>query len=356
VKVGFSSKWMHERCTGVGRYCHFLLRAVLDADQENQYIFLQPSGLGKVEGFEEVPIRKFPSAPGPSWILGANLFFSLQGDLDVIHEPYLGVLVPTPSARVITVHDLNPLLFEHAHPSFSMYFRLALCRAVRNADAVITVSENTRKDLVRICRIQPSKVFVTHLGPACEIAENTRPPMDRPYLLCVGTILPIKNHITAIKALSILRQRGVDLDLVIVGKKDFHYSHLLSQVDELGLKGHVHFPGTVSDAEVSACYRHAVALLFPSLYEGFGLPVLEAMRHGTPVVASRASSIPEVLGDAGILLEPDAPEMWAEAVESLMDPSVREEYSQKGLERSAAFTWESCARKTLEVYKKVSSK
>jgi len=230
-------------------------------------------------------------------------------------------------------------------------------------DAVITDSQVSRADIVHYLKVSPDKVTVIYPGvsstchpmPAAEAAEvGRRHGLPASYLLYLGSVEKRKNVHGLLRAYALLRQRGESRPLVVAGIQRSNASGLPRLVQELDLQGHVLFAGYVPDADLPAVYSGADLFVFPSLYEGFGLPPLEAMACGTPVVCSDAGSLPEVVGDAAVMVDPKDTEALAEAMyRVLADRELREELRQKGLARARQFTWEKAARETVAVYRKV---
>jgi glycosyltransferase involved in cell wall biosynthesis len=233
----------------------------------------------------------------------------------------------------------------------------------QQADLVITPSEATKADVVRHLQINPERIAVIPWG--CE--ERFQPTGDLEhfamvqqrhrlparYLLFVGTLEPRKNLTTLLYAYAMLRaeRRGEDLKLVVAGRMGWLYDDVFTTVKTLALTEEVIFTGFVGDEDLPDLYRGASMFIFPSLYEGFGLPILEAMASGVPVVTSDRASMPEVAGDAAILVDPHDPRAIAEAMaQVLAEDRLREALAQKGLERARRFTWDAVAQKTLELY------
>ena len=250
---------------------------------------------------------------------------------------------------VVTVHDLS---FE-SDPELMgrrdrLVFRTFVPRSARRAERVLAVSERTKRDLVEHYRIPEEKIVVTPNGVDPIFQPNGSAPSGPPYVLFVGGIQPRKDPVTAIEALA--RVDG-DLRLVLVGDEKRGGGELRSAIRRLGLERRVELAGYVEHEGLASLYRGAACLVFPSRYEGFGLPVLEAMASGTPVVATTAGAVPEVAGGAAVLVEPGDPEALAEGIrEALRD---RERLVAAGLERARRFTWEKTARRTLEVYREL---
>ena len=266
----------------------------------------------------------------------------------VSHFQY--VLPPAiPGRLVVTVHDLS---FED-HPEWMaphdrVLFRTLVPRAVRRADAVLTVSEWTRSRIVERYGIPAERVVVTPNGVDPTFGPDGPRRDGAPYLLFVGAIQPRKDPLTAIRALEHL---DPSLRLLVAGPEKRGGDELRQEVRRLGLERRVELLGHVGSAELATLYRGAACLVVPSLYEGFCLPVVEAMACGTPVVAARTSAIPEVAGDAAVLVEPRNPAALAAGVDRAL--AERERLVTAGLERARSFTWAETARRTVAVYREL---
>jgi glycosyltransferase involved in cell wall biosynthesis len=264
------------------------------------------------------------------------------------------------------VHDLIPFRFPALTPwRYRNAFRLLMRRAIRVADRIIAVSESTRGDLVELLHAPPKRITVVpeaadaRFHPIEDRAAfapvRLRYALPGRFLLFVGLLEPKKNVGGLLHAVARLKRTGRwpgDLRLVVVGDRGWAVGTLPQQVRTLELEGIVRFLGHVPDADLPLLYGAAEAFVFPSLYEGFGLPVLEAMACGTPVVASTRGSLPEVAGDAAVLVDPDRPESLAEGIARVVgDPALREECRDRGLRRARAFSWRRTAEATLDVYR-----
>jgi glycosyltransferase involved in cell wall biosynthesis len=250
---------------------------------------------------------------------------------------------------VLTVHDLS---FESdpglMSPRDRFMFRTFVPRSASRADRVFAVSERTKRDHVERYGISERKIIVTPNGVDPIFHPNGSAPDVPPYALFVGGIQPRKDPLTAIEALALA---DGDLGLVIVGDEKRGGDEVRSAVRRLGLEGRVQFIGYVEHEILASLYRGAACLVFPSRYEGFGLPVLEAMASGTPVVATTAGAVPEVAGDAAILVAPGDPAALADGVREAL--AKREQLVAAGLERARQFTWVETARRTLAVYREL---
>lgn len=284
-----------------------------------------------------------------------------QGDLNHVLDHSYGHLLfgLDPERTVVTVHDIAPLLFPSRRLGMSQLSWLWALKGTLRAKQLISVSAFTRQMLIEHCRVSSERIVVIPEGvePAFrplprEAAEELRRRYalpDAPLLLHVGHTQPRKNLEGLLHALAIVRRRNSHAVLLQVGGVPTARQRTL--VESLGLRDAVHFLGPVPESDLIAFYNLADVFVFPSLYEGFGFPPLEAMACGTPVVASRAASLPEVVGDAGLLVDPRDPEALAAAVHRvLQDRELAEGLRRRGLARARQFTWERTARETLAVY------
>jgi glycosyltransferase involved in cell wall biosynthesis len=281
--------------------------------------------------------------------------------LDVVHTPSpAAVPPPGPGQRlVVTVHDLAFVVHPELFPrQWRLMYRAALSRAVRSADAIVTVSRHTAEDLVRHTRVHPSRIHVTHLGPSsvsgqAGIEETlARFRVRRPYALFVGTLEPRKNLVRLVRAYRRAASRGVRHTLVLAGPAGWRHEPVLAEASREG-PGEVVLTGpTRTPEELDALYRGADLFVYPSLYEGFGLPVVEAMARGVPCVVSTSSSLPEVAGEAALLVDPRSVAALAEAIERVLgDPALAARLRELGPARAARFSWEATARQTIDVYR-----
>jgi len=266
---------------------------------------------------------------------------------------------------VFTFHDAIYALFPGYHlPMNRLFLGWMMPRFLRRADAIIVVSECSRRDAVRLHGADPARIQVIYEGvdrrfrppESRQVVDGARARLGLPdrYLLTVGTIEPRKNLITLFEAYAALLADGSGdalPPLVVVGKRGWLYEKTLRRVSELGLEKSVVFPGYLADADLPLVYAGTEMFVFPSFYEGFGLPPLEALACGAPVICSNTSSMPEVVGDAAILVDPgDAAALRRAMAAVLGDEDLRRKLREAGPRRAAAFTWEETARRTLAVY------
>ena len=285
-------------------------------------------------------------------------FAGLSGSLaqaaasaDILHTPILIVPPKKRAPLVVTVFDLTFIMFPQHHlRTTKVLLGSGLRRAVREADVFLAISENTKQDLVRLTGVSPQRVQVTPLAaderfrPLGDTGTLMRLGIDRPYVLYVGTLEPRKNVTVLLRAFGALEDK--ETLLVLAGAKGWMYEQIFSLVTELGIENRVKMLGYVENDDLPVLYTEAQVFVYPSLFEGFGLPVLEAMQCGAPVITTNVSSIPEVAGDAALLISPDdAAGLTAALTRVLSEPGLREDLRGKSLARAALFSW----RKTAEM-------
>jgi glycosyltransferase involved in cell wall biosynthesis len=279
--------------------------------------------------------------------------------LDLVHGTVNVLPELARGPAVVTVHDLSFMRYPDRLSRWrKRYLDWAVARSVRRAARVIAVSGSTRDDLVELLRIPPEKVSVVPLGvdPSFTPAhgEDAAPPPlgGRPYILHVGTLEPRKNLEVLIEAFAGLRRsRSIPHALALVGGKGWSYQSIFDAVVRTGLQGHVHFLDYVGPGDLPLWYTCADLFAYPSVYEGFGLPVLEAMACGLPVVTTDSSSLRELAGGAALLVEPGSSEALQEAMGRILeDRALRDRLNAKGLRRAAQFSWPETARRTAIVY------
>lgn len=363
MRIGLVTTLLDEKITGVGQYTYHLARALLDLDRENEYIFIHRLRTGHdiYRRGREFFVPHLPT--GPLRNIAENIRLARHEDeFDIVHEPFLGLFMKARFRKVVTVHDLTSLFFRFDSPvSFDIYFRLVMPRVVRGASAVLADSEATRKDILHHYGAAPDKVTTVYPGveerpvdPAVVAAVREKFSLDQPFILFVGTPMRRKNLAAAIRAFAKVRKDGERCRFVIAGKKEREYGNLMRLARRLGLERDVLFTGYLDDEEIRAIYRSASLLVYPSLYEGFGFPLLEAMAQSIPVACSNVSSLPEVAGDAAITFDPGDVDDIARAIKrGLTDDGLRKELVGRGRLRVKEFTWEKTASRVLQVYNRV---
>jgi glycosyltransferase involved in cell wall biosynthesis len=274
---------------------------------------------------------------------------------DLLFVPAHVLPLVRPRRAVVTIHDLGYLSFPQSHTRRQrLELQLSTAWNARAAARIIAVSQATRDDLVRHYRVPAGKIAVVHHGveprfrPTPDPAAPARYGLPARYLLYLGTLQPRKNLERLLQAYAGLP--GEAPPLVLAGARGWYFTRIAAAIAALGLAGRVLLPGYIADDDVPALLTAATALVYPSLYEGFGLPALEAMACGTPVIAANSSSLPEVVGTAGLLVDQLQVDEIAAAMQRLLaDEALRGTLSRQGRERAALFSWDRCARETLSV-------
>jgi glycosyltransferase involved in cell wall biosynthesis len=365
--IGLEASALYGRKSGVGYYTENLLKNVMRLSPEHKYILFSNRDVSAEWNRlgEEVLYNKHHFRVRAAW-MQANLPRAIREVRpDICHfTNYLAPLFST-TPSLVTIYDMT--LF--VTPRFHNFKKIALDRTLiphvaRRARAIITVSNSARDDIVRLLRVPREKVHVitgavsSDFRPVNDAARieavRARYGLQQPFILYVGTIEPRKNITRLVQAFARLKKAGLPHKLAIVGQPGWHCAPIFAEVERLGLRNEVIFTGYVAFEDLPVLYSAAESMAFPSLYEGFGLPVIEAMACGAPVVTSRSSSLMEVAGDAGLLVDPRSVGELATALRRLHEePDLREELSRRGLARAAEFTWERSARATLDLYDEV---
>lgn len=365
MKVAIAAWHLKDRNVGLGRYCQGLIHALGEVDQANEYEVLAPVAPSQLSVARNVRLRRvaFPLFKRRFWEQAVPF---VAGPHDVLHFPYDAAIAWKRTPRIVTIHDVKPLIFEELRSRRNLSSRLSrmlVCDKWARIDHVITISDCSRRDLIERAGVPDHRITVVYPGIDTTVFRPPDPggragavSSRRPYVLCVSGGDPTKNLETLIDAFAALRPSIRDgYDLVLAGDLR-RRSDLRTRVAERGLAGQTRFPGLVSDEQLVELYQRAALFVFPSRYEGFGLPVLEAMACGCPVVSSNAASLPEVTGDAALLLDPLDTEGFTRAmVTMLSDPESAQKFRHLGLGRAARFSWRETARGTIQVYARFAS-
>ncbi len=366
MKIGILTYLIDEKSAGIGRYTYNLVKNLLKFNGKNEFFLIHykkdNSDIYQQGAYEIIiPLTCLPHKK----IIWTDIILPLKLQkcgLDILHDPYefapyfFNVL---DSKKILTLHDITPKLLPETHMKITQVrCKYELPRILNNADRIITVSNSSKRDILFYYKIKPEKVSVVYNG----VGDSFKPQEDCanikekynikfPFFLFVGTLEPRKNIPTLIKAYKKLRKHRFIHKLVIVGRKGWNYANIPQIIKDLSLENDVLLLDNVPEDDLPSFYSLADLFIYPSLYEGFGLPPLEAMACGTPVITSNTSSLPEVVGDAGIMVDPDDVDGLARAMhEVLTNDGLREEMIKKGLERAKLFSWENTARETLKVY------
>jgi glycosyltransferase involved in cell wall biosynthesis len=364
MRIAIDARKLHD--FGIGTYIRNILRGLARLDGQSEYIVLcRPADAGTV-GSLAANFRPVPE-PARPYSLGEQVKIPLtlaRERAQLLHEPHYVLPSATRCRAIVTIHDCIHLMFPQYLPGAlaHVYARMAMWAAVHKADRILTVSEASKRDILRFFEIPPEKVVVIYnaiderfLGPPDEARMDLirqRYQLDHPFVLYVGNIKPHKNLERLIDAFGRVRARGAgDLRLIIIGDELSKYPPLRQAVHRHRLDKHVRFLGFQPYDTIAGFYRLARAFAFPSLYEGFGLPPLEAMACGTPVVTSNVSSLPEIAGGAAILVDPYDTDAIAEGIaRAVTDEPLRQQLSARGLARARDFSWAQSVAATHHIY------
>jgi len=370
VRVAIDARKLHD--FGIGTYIRNVLRHLARIDSETEYVLLcqEPDldvGAQLGHNFRTVLER----SPNYSLREQVHIPWALRRERpDVFHAPHY-VLPPAVRCRsVVTIHDTIHLTFPQYLPNRMAYAyaRASMWAAARRSDRILTVSEASKRDILHFFNVPPEKIEVVYNAiderfsqepdPADVARVRERFQLDQRFVLYVGNIKPHKNLVRLIEAFDGLRRNGPDdVKLLIIGDEIARYPALRRAVHQHKLHKHVRFLGYLPDDTLAILYRLASLFVFPSLYEGFGLPPLEAMASGTPVVTSNISSLPEVTGDAAVLVDPyDSGAIESGMRRVLNDPALAAEMRHKGLQRAREFSWERSVAKTWAIYQEIGRK
>jgi glycosyltransferase involved in cell wall biosynthesis len=356
--------------TGTEAYSLHLIRGLLELDVAHRFRLYfnraPPPGLFASESRHERRVIPFPRL----WTHARLSTEMLFHPPDVLFVPSHVLPIVHPQRCVVTVHDLGHRFYPEAHtPGQRRYLEWSTRYHVSSAAHLVADSEATRQALVRTYGADASRITVVHLGvhpslgPVVDLAERARVRakygLSSAYVLYVGTLQPRKNLVRLIDAFSEVCRRGersepggvpADLQLVLAGKRGWLYHDILERGRQLGVEGRIAFLGFVPEVDLAALYSGASIFVMPSLYEGFCMPVLEAMACGTAVVCSATSSLPEVVGDAALLFDPhEVHEMASTMLQALLVDELRRSLVARGTRRAAGFTWSRAAQQVLEV-------
>lgn len=367
----------YEQGAGIGRLTRDLIAALARLDTETEYRLFVAGA--KREQLPTPPGANFvwrPSRLSAEWWARiwqrARLPFPVEaitGAVDLYHATDF-VLPPTrkKTRTLLTVHDLTfARAPETASPALKTYLDAVVPRSVARADHVLADSQSTKNDLIDLYHTPPEKITVLLSGADARFKPITNLDArravrqkynltDRPYIFAVGTVQPRKNYARLIAALALLRDSGMDVDLVIAGGKGWLDDPIYASIRDHHVEAYVHLIGYADDTDLPTLYSEAVCTATPSIYEGFGFPVLESMKCGTPVVTANVSSLPEVAGDAALMVSPTDIEALAEALRRLItDSTLRTRLISAGIARAAQFTWERAASELHSVYTRLLS-
>ncbi len=357
---------------GIGRYTRGLFRALASIDRSREYVLLI-SHDAPSDDFpwpDNFTFERLPMSERLATIVWQRLRLPIPaeafvGPVGIYHSPNYVLPSLRKASPIVTIHDLSFWkLPEYAEPSLREYLMSAVPRAASSAGHILADSESTRKDIVELLGTPPEKVSVVYSGverifrPVPEAAARVRAKYhlgDIPFVLSLGTLEPRKNFDGLIRAFDLAKQRaGIPHHLVIAGGKGWMYDGIFRTAEASPYREQIHLVGFVEEEDLPALYTACDLFAYPSHYEGFGLPPLEAMACGTPVLAARNSSMPEVLGDAAVWVSAEDEDEIADGmVRALTDEDLRQSSIEAGMRRAREFTWERGARQLLDVYRRV---
>jgi len=352
MKIGIDIQTTLGQKTGFGFYVDNLVKHLKKYNHTNVYKLYKPDSQ-----------KDFKAPQRFWWDQYAFPKMAKKDGVDILHQPCFSAPVLYRGKIVVTIHDLIAIKFGQDIPFYSrQFFGKWMPFSYRYADRIIAISEHTKKDIIKLLKISEEKIRVIYeaADEACKYVSDAREiekvkqkyGIRGKYLIHLGTINPRKNLEFLIKVCSKVIQAHPDIKLVITGKKGWYYEGLFALVEKLGLEHKVIFTGYIEDCEKPILYSGAEIFLFPSLYEGFGLPILESMACRTPVISSNTSSLPELVGDAGVLLDPKNEAEWVEAIKKVLSSeSYRAKLVKKSGNQLKKFSWDKCAKETIKVYK-----
>jgi glycosyltransferase involved in cell wall biosynthesis len=363
MKIAFDLRRI--RNPGIGRYMQCLAHAVITEAPEHEYLLILPPGAEEMVAVQGGLVKKISSSlryysVGEQVALPSLL---RRHKVDLLHSPHFNLPLVRPCPTVVTIHDVIYLACKQDMPSRlgRLYYHGMMAASVRLADRILTDSEFSKKDIVCHLHADPEKIDVVYpaVHPGFErVSERAKiEPMlssyriDEDYILYTGIYKLRKNHAGLLRAFREFLENGEKTKLVIAGPISEGETELRRLAIELGIAEQIIFAGFVSDADLPSLYSGARVYACPSLYEGFGFTVLEAMACGVPVVCSAETSLPEVAGDAALYADPRSPQEFAAALQrAFSDDELRGQLIEKGFKNRRRFSWESAARRTLAAY------
>lgn len=372
LRIGIDATAVPPNPAGAGTYTLQLTRALVRSDLPAEFFIFADAHvqqLLKLPPDNRTHVIRTPSQPPFRRLLWEQLRLpglARKHKLDVLHSPHYTRPYQLSCASVVTFHDMSTFLYPETHTrARRWFFPLAMRLSARLADALIAVSESTRQDAIRLLGLEPERITAIPHGIGEEFRSLTSEPgweemknrlcqkyqIPEAFILYVGTIEPRKNLGLLFNAFANLLQSGLDLHLVLVGQLGWMYQETLAQIQHLGIGRRLRQLGYLPPADLPAIYNLARVFVYPSLYEGFGLPPLEAMACGTPVITTRTSAMQDLVGEAAWLVRPDDESALTEAIRRMWsDAALRQEYSLRGQRQVAPFSWERTALATWQIY------
>jgi glycosyltransferase involved in cell wall biosynthesis len=373
MRIGIDASALPPNPVGAGNYIIQLVRTLATLETEHRFtVFAQQSGRELIGDLPQhvtwVVVPNMRPAIRLLWEQARLPVLVKHSAVDLLHSLHYTRPAVLPCTSVVTFHDMTFFLFPELHTRAKrIFFPFAIRQSARHADALIAVSENTRRDAIRILGIPAQRIFTTPLGiseafrpiedPALLQDGRQRYQLPEKFILYVGLIEPRKNIPLLLKAYNRLVSQGDPPALVLVGRLGWMHEQVYQLVEQLELKDKVHFKGYIPAQNLPIVYNLAQLFVYPSTYEGFGFPPLEAMACGTPVITTATSAMLDNIGDAGLLTPPKDEIALTQAIQTLLsDHSLRDRLSVAGRLRAAEFTWKRTAMETLKVYQLVGAK
>lgn len=373
MKIAIDTTAIPAHRTGAGNYIFNLVRTLTEVDRANQYyIFTQAmhaADFATAQSNVHVIVLNHTNRPARMlWEQVTLPRYLKRLKIDVLHSPHYTMPLAKPTTSIVTFCDMTFFLIPDMHSrSKRLFFRTMMRLSARRADHLIAISESTKQDMIRVLGLPASRIKVTPLAAGPSYRPLPRSTVERvceaydlefgQYIAYVGVLEPRKNVPLLINAYAAIATDFPDVPLVIAGKKGWMYDAIFNTVQQLGIQDRVRFLGYVPDDDLPALYNGARAFVYPSNYEGFGLPVLEAMQSGAVVITTNVSSMPEVAGDGAMLIEPnDQAGLEVALRRVLCDPQFSAELIERAARRATQFSWDRCARETLAVYQAVAQR
>jgi len=372
MNIGIDARVLEKKMTGIGRYLFSLLKHIPEVDDRNRYYLFSYGSLdGRMDGALSVPTVPhfiFSKLYSPLWLLRVLPKHLREYDIDVLFSP--NFLAP-PNRGIhgwksisVVCDTFLKLEEKYQATAYSIYVDSILKRSLAWNSAIVTISHHSRKDIIRYYGVGPDKIHVIYpsadaqfnayqIEPARrkEIAERFDLPLQ--FILCVGVVEVRKNVIGLTRIADILMKRGVQVPIVLIGRAGFGFNEIIKEVT---IRGNMLYLSHVDEEFLPEIYRMASAFVFPSFYEGFGIPPLEAMQSGTPVVTSNTSSLPEVVGEAGRMFDPEDADGFAEEIIRLLeDQHYHQERSDSGIAQARKFSARESASALVQLFSRVNS-
>lgn len=364
MKIGVDISVLTNEMTGVGKWTYFTFKELIKLDIDNNYIFYSNRIISKeVDFIKRVNLKviKLPPKIRPFlWYYYYLPRLIREDNIEIFISPsFFLPILPSNVKSITVVHDITPIKFPRLHTfSTRIAFKIFLKFSLKRASKIVADSENTKNDLVRFLDINEEKIKVIYPGIDDVYFKNQsilteqevyrvmfKYNIPKKFILYVGTIEPRKNLIALLKVFEELKEeKSIPHKLIIVGKKGWHYDSFYDLLSKSKYVNEIILTGYVPEEDLRVLYSYADVFVYPSLYEGFGLPPLEAMAHGCPVVTSNVSSLPEVVGDAGLLVDPNNYKSIKDAIIAILEnEKLREDLVKKGIQRAKQFTWKKTA-------------